>query len=88
MHDFLIDVADAAVRDAALQYDRLIAECQPNVVKGIQMQWKRRFDKASAMADFLYRERLKNHDFAVQLSKNLNAFAVPFFVGVSCHSRG
>ena len=81
--DFLVDVADAAVGDAALQDDRLIAECQPDVVKGIQVERKRRFDEAAAAADFLDRERLEDHDFAMQLSENLKPLAIALVIRFS-----
>lgn len=79
--DFLIDVADAAVGDPAFQHDRLIAQCQPEVVERIEVQGKGRFDKAAAVADFLDRERLKNHDLAVQLTKDFDPLAIALFVG-------
>ena len=84
--DFLVHVADAAVGHAALQHDRLLAECQPDVVKRIEVERKRGLDQAAAAADFLDRERLEHHDFAMELSENLNPLAVALFVGgvVTC----
>ena len=82
VHDFLVHVADAAVRDAALQDDRLVAECQPDVVQRIQVQRKRRFDQAAAVADLLDRERLEDHDLAVQLAEDLDPVAIALFVRV------
>jgi hypothetical protein len=35
--EHLVDVADA-VGDAALQHDRLFAECQPDVVERVQVE--------------------------------------------------
>ena len=78
--DLLIDVADPAVRNAAFEDDRSIAQCQPKVVEGIEVERKRCFDKAPARTDFLDGERLKNHHFAVQLSENFNPFPVPLLL--------
>ena len=53
---------------------------EAQLVQRVQVQWKRRFHKAAAVADFLHRERLENHHLAVQLSENLNPLAVSLFV--------
>src|SRR4029453_15786238 len=38
VHDLLIHVADSTVRDAALQDDGSLAECQPDVVQRVQVE--------------------------------------------------
>ena len=45
-HYFLIDVADAAVDDAAFDDHRLIAEAEPQIVERIEMEGKRQFRPA------------------------------------------
>ena len=74
--DFLVHVADAAVGDPALQDDRSLAQCQPDVVQRIQVERKGGFDEASAVADLLDGERLENHHLAVQLAENFNPIDV------------
>jgi hypothetical protein len=44
------------------------------------VQRKSRFDEASAMADLFDGERLVDRDLAVEISQNLHAIAVAFFV--------
>jgi hypothetical protein len=78
--DLLIHVADGAVGDAALQNDRSIAKCQPDVVEGVQVQREGGLDQAAALADFLDGEWLENHHLAVELSENLNPIDVALFV--------
>ena len=80
--DFLIHVADAAVGDAAFQDDRLVPQRQPDVVQRIEMQRKRRFDQAAAVADFLDGERLEDHHLAMQLAEDLDPLAIRFSSGV------
>ena len=51
----LIDVADAAVRDASLDDDRAIAEREAEIVQRIELQREVRFDLGAADADLLDR---------------------------------
>ena len=74
-HDFLIDVADAAVRDSSLDDDRAVAEGEAEFVKGIELKGKAGFDLGAAAADLLDRHRLEDHDFAVELAEDLDALA-------------
>ena len=45
-HALLLDVADAAVRDAPLDDEGAVAEREPEVVKGIEVERKPGFDSA------------------------------------------
>src|SRR4030095_6561817 len=40
-HDFLVDVADAAVADASLDYDRAVAERQARIMERIALEGER-----------------------------------------------
>ena len=42
-HQFLIDINDAAVRDASLDDDGAVGELEAKIVEGIEMKGKSRF---------------------------------------------
>ena len=79
-HLLLVDVGDAAVDDASLDDQRTVAERQPEVVKGIEVERKTGFDLRAAAADLLDRHRLEDHHLAVQLAEDLQALGVAFVV--------
>ena len=77
-HELLIDVADAAVRDAALDDNGAVAEREPEIVEGIELERKRRLDLRAAPADFFDRDRLEHHHLAVKLAEDLNPLGIAF----------
>jgi hypothetical protein len=69
------------VRDATLQDDGAIAQREAHFVERVDVEREAGFGKAAAAADLFDRERLEDHDLAMQLSENLDALAVSLFVG-------
>src|SRR5207247_8961111 len=59
--ELLIDVADTAVRDAALEDDRSGPERQTKFVQRIELKWAGSFDLGAAAAALLDRHRLEHH---------------------------
>ena len=79
-HDFLIDVADTAVDNPSLDDNRPFAEGETEFVKGIDVQWKRRFDLRTAMTQLLDGHRLEDHHLAMQVAENLKPLGLAFLL--------
>src|SRR4051794_28022215 len=73
---FLVDVADAAVRDAALDDDRAVAQGEAELMEGVHVEREYGFDLGAAPADFLDGGRLEDHHLAVQFAQNGNPLCV------------
>jgi len=76
--ELMLDVGDAAVCDASLDDDRAIAEREPELVEGIELERETGFDLRAAAADLFDRHRLEDSDFALELAENLNSLSVAF----------
>ena len=83
--DVLIDVADARVRNAALDDHGTVPERETEIVKGIQLQREAGLHLHSAMTQLADGRRLKDHYLTVQRSKELDALGIPLVRG---HSLG
>ena len=81
----MLDVGDGAVRDPAFDDNGKLAEGQPELVKGIELEGKAGFDLRAATADLLDRHRLKDGDLAAKLAEDLNAPGIIPFVPRSAH---
>ena len=73
----MLDVGDAAVRDAALDDHRTVAERQAEFVERVELKGKAGFDERAAAADLPDRHRLEDGDFALELAENFDALGVP-----------
>ena len=78
--DVLIDVADARMRDAALDDHRAFAKGETKIVERIELQRKAGFHLHAAMTHLADSRRLKNHYLAVQRSKELDALGISLVV--------
>ena len=83
--DVLIDVADARMRDPALDDDGSIAEGETEIVERIELQRKAGLHLHSAMTHLADCSWLKDHYLTVQRSKELDALGIPLVRG---HSLG
>ena len=72
----MLDVADAAVRDAALDDNGAVAEREPKIVQGIVVEGETGFDLSAAAADVFDRHRLEDHDLAEEIAQDLDALGV------------
>jgi hypothetical protein len=80
----LIDVADTAMGDPALDHHGPVAKRESEIVQGIELEGKDSFNLGAAVADLLDGDGLKDHHLAVQLAEDLNPFGIPLF-SVGCH---
>jgi hypothetical protein len=66
------------VDDASFDNDGTVGQRQSQIVKGIEVKGKGRFNLSAAAAHLFDRHRLKHHDLSVEVAEDLDALRVPF----------
>jgi hypothetical protein len=66
--------------DPSLDDDGSLAEGEPEVVQGIEVERKRRFNLRTATADLLDRHRLEGHDLALEVAEDFDPLRIAAIV--------
>ena len=70
-------LADVAMRDAALDDHRTVAEREPEIVQRVELEGERGLDLRAAEADVQDRHGLEHHDLSLDLPFKWDALAIP-----------